>query len=207
MNILEEMVSSDGATRTLFETTNDDLLPNTHFPVWGTVKKVFPFVDPLRYHSIGITKNHPLYQEDVATGLFQYIPDEYQKTHWKLMERKFFLGSKTICDKAWDLYTDQLLPELPPNIDILAYGEMVQLAAWPLPNLMPENPYDVYFQSDTPEEVCEFYGEPRHGNQISHFAVTYNGTTGEFYRFKEYMYNEGGSLSAWQDWGDYYKQV
>jgi len=162
-----------------------------------------------KYNNLGSTKwellSEPTYnsilEDQVVTAIYKSSSPYLDHLDPIKVSRKYLLNKQHIYEKVYTLLTD--IPsefELPENSKALAKGYLLNIYGQPGDEDY-SNYIDIYF-SCTNHANVEAFAEKKLtvGSYSNYYCITFNGTTKERLKVKNYCFDTQNSLSNWDEY-------
>jgi len=161
-----------------------------------------------KYNNLDSTKwelvSEPIYNsilnDQVVTAIYKVTSPYLDHLEPIKVSRKYLLNKQHIYEKVYTLLTDASEFELPENSKALAKGYLLNIYGQPGDEDY-SNYVDIYFSCKNHEKVEAFAGKLLTvGTYSNYYCITFNNTTKERLKIKNYCYDKHSSLSNWDEY-------
>lgn len=184
------------------ESTRVDYLRDTEkfLEIAQSLRSKFPTIDTRNWYSLSEPAYNSIVDDTVVTAICRVHNPYLDDLDPVLVSRKYLLNKLHIYEKVYTLLSNRTCEfELPEGSNALAKGYLVNVYGQPGDENY-SNYVDIYFSCRNHSIVESWAGKTLTvGNYTNYYCITFNGTTKERLKVKNYWYDEQEGLSDWDE--------
>jgi hypothetical protein len=164
------------------------------------VESKYSNLDSTKWELVSEPVYNSILDDEVVSAIYK-LPSPYLDHLDPIkVSRKYLLNKLHIYEKVYTLLTDMPSEfELPDNSKALAKGYLLNIYGQPGDEDY-SNYIDIYFSCTNHADVEAFAGKTLIvGKHSNYYCITFNGTTKQWLKIKNYCYDKQNSLSNWNE--------
>jgi hypothetical protein len=164
------------------------------------LKTKYSKLQATNWHSVSDPVYNNILEDDVITAIVKTHNPYLDHLDPILVSRKYLINKLHIYEKVYTLLTNRTCDfDLPAGSNALAKAYLLNIYGQPGDEDY-SNYIDIYFSCKDHDKVEAIAGRSLTvGAYSNYYCMTFNGTTKELLKVKNYWYDEQGDLSDWDE--------